>query len=139
MTAHSLGEARQRRDAIRVAIERGGGGGRNGDLPPDDAWMNRVAKLEANAESLIVMTKELVNKVDNLSATTKSQSDEISALIERVATLERRLRHIPSIWSMLAGQVLTACTVAGLLIAAFDHGWTIAKNPAQTTQSAPSR
>lgn len=139
MTAHSLGEARQRRDAIRVAVERGSGGGHDGDLPPDDPWMDRVAKLEVNAGSLVVMTKELLDKVDSLSATTKGQSDEISALVERVATMERRLRHIPSIWSMLAGQVLTACTVAGLLIAAFDHGWTIAKSPAQTTQSTLSR
>lgn len=138
MTAQSLEEARRRRDAIRGAVEEGVGRGRENGVPLEDLWSEALVNLGANVDGLTARARELSEKVDRLSNRIEAQSGKVAALAESVAAMERRLKHVPSIWSMLAGQVLTACTVAGLLIVAFDHGWTISKGRALTTQAAPA-
>jgi len=122
-----------------MAAERSARGDNDAGLPPDAPQSDRSINLDANVDNVVVMAREILAKVNELSDNIRLQSDRISALTERVAILERQPKHTPSIWSMLVGQVLTACAVAGMLVVALDHGSTIGTSPGQTTQSTPQR
>lgn len=110
----------------RARLPPGGDGGHDGGMPPDDL-RERVSKIETKLDSLVDWTKELVTKIDGQSTKIVVQSDKISTLSERVATIEGQLKHIPTLWTVLVGQIAAAVAVAGIIIAAFSFGVTFVK------------
>lgn len=99
----------------------GSDGGHDGGMPPDEL-RERVGRLEVRVDAVVDAVKELGAKIDRLAT-------KIDGLSERVATIEGQLKHIPSIWSMIAGQVVAAAAVAGIIIGAISFGVTISKTP----------
>lgn len=138
---HDIVEARNRRRGLPP----GGDGGHNGGMPPSDIsdLKDRATRLEVKVDALLPAVEAIGSKIDGLT-------DRISGLTERVAAVEGQLKHIPTLWSVLVGQVVAAIAVAGIIITAFTFGVTISApkvpaaavgpNPAHVTptQTAPT-
>lgn len=90
-------------------------------MPPDDT-SDRLVRVEARADSLAPAIEALTRKVDMVL-------DRVGGLTERVAAIEGQMKHIPSIWSMLVGQVLAAGSVAGIVLVALNYGYGIGRLP----------
>ena len=64
-----IGQERVRRlDEVRAAVDRKGGGGHDGGMPPDQLAA-RVGKLEDKVDKIIVELAELKGKISNLPTT----------------------------------------------------------------------
>ena len=72
----------RRLDEVRAAVDRKGGGGHDGGMPPDQLAA-RVGKLEDKVDKIIVELAELKGKISNLPTTFQ--------VIARVASLNLAL------------------------------------------------
>jgi hypothetical protein len=123
----------------RGALEGGGGGGHSGGVPPD--LTERVVRLEAGLEALKATVDTQNAKIDKigegieaLTAAVKANQAVFevkfaeltgnvntrianleSTLGQRISAVEGQLKHIPTIWTMLLGQLGACIVVAGLV------------------------
>ncbi len=123
----SLDQIREERRLLR----KGGDDGHDGGMPPDDL-RERVTRIEIGVESI---TKSL----DKLSTGIGDLTKQVGGLAERVASIEGQLRHIPSIWPIVFGQIAAAVLVAGIVGAAFNYGISASPKPEpKVSASQPS-
>lgn len=122
----SIEEARRNR-----RLPPGGDGGQDGGMPPDDL-RERVTRIEAGVDSL-------VKSVDKLGTGIGELTKQVGSLAERVALVEGQLKHVPTLWTVLVGQVAAAIAVAGIIIVAFTFGVTVATPKPTPATPGPAR
>lgn len=105
-----LGQVREARSQLAKNLPRGGDGGHDGGMPPDE-----LAALKERVSTIEVKIATVEAKIDALTHTARETQTDMKSLIKSVGDVTGKIGQMPSTWTMAGWFVTVSFGLAGLV------------------------